>query len=748
MKRNNQKRGFTIVELVIVIAVIAILAAVLIPTYANLVKKANEAAALSDAKNLVTEMLANILSGGDDAADLVIVTKKGDEAYIHGYDVSDGRVVAYVNNPVQLGSEDGFAAKAEAICEKLVTDSALKKVTGEIAEWRTSEKLNGEGGTVATLGFKPDEMAVFADYTIEANFTEGAGTEVSSSNIASAVANGGKVVLSEDVTLSDTLTIAKETIIDLNGKTLANTADKYTIQVEKGAKLTIKGGTVKNDKDVGSSLIDNFGTLIIIDGTFTGSGSTIVKNESGATLTINGGTFTLNNPEKGNNTILNCGYAVINDGSFTSAGGAAAYNFVNKEADNVGKCTLVINGGKFESTMNITASSYAVANMGGVLEVTNGEFVSNTICVYSTATIINKQNIVPKTVFHGGSTIESKNSSAIYCTAGSIYINEAVLKGKNGINCGSSTLSVLNTTMFCAFDDKLDNVLKNCVEIKSGAQIAIVNAEEGTVKFTENSNKPSEDKLTARIDEKVYFVGAGGADIAIQMAYTAGSKEDCSTIVLYEDATKEKVINENQFLKVEFKNNATWNNAKGSSGTEVEKTYEDGFTFYTAIVTEASAFVSITKENGDKVFLASVRDVFKTKLSDNDYIKLLKSDTKNTMTIRNSNNVTIDLNGNSIFKLDVNNSVTIKDSVGGGTVLNTTGIKSNTTIEGGTFKFLTVSSGVKLTIKGGTYNKLTIYGTITAEGGTFSSDPTSYVDIANYNVVKDETAGTWTVTKK
>ncbi len=40
MKKNNQKRGFTVVELVIVIAVIAILAAVLIPTYANLVKKA------------------------------------------------------------------------------------------------------------------------------------------------------------------------------------------------------------------------------------------------------------------------------------------------------------------------------------------------------------------------------------------------------------------------------------------------------------------------------------------------------------------------------------------------------------------------------------------------------------------------------------------------------------------------------------------------------------------------------------
>ena len=38
---NSKKKGFTIVELVIVVAVIAILAAVLIPTFSNLVKKAN-----------------------------------------------------------------------------------------------------------------------------------------------------------------------------------------------------------------------------------------------------------------------------------------------------------------------------------------------------------------------------------------------------------------------------------------------------------------------------------------------------------------------------------------------------------------------------------------------------------------------------------------------------------------------------------------------------------------------------------
>ena len=56
MKRNN-KKGFTIVELVIVIAVIAILSAVLIPTFGGIVDKANASKRDQEAKNAFTEYL-------------------------------------------------------------------------------------------------------------------------------------------------------------------------------------------------------------------------------------------------------------------------------------------------------------------------------------------------------------------------------------------------------------------------------------------------------------------------------------------------------------------------------------------------------------------------------------------------------------------------------------------------------------------------------------------------------------------
>lgn len=57
MKNRKAKKGFTIIELVIVIAVIGILAGVLIPTFSNVIANANKTAAMENAKNAYTNYL-------------------------------------------------------------------------------------------------------------------------------------------------------------------------------------------------------------------------------------------------------------------------------------------------------------------------------------------------------------------------------------------------------------------------------------------------------------------------------------------------------------------------------------------------------------------------------------------------------------------------------------------------------------------------------------------------------------------
>ena len=75
MKKLN-KKGFTIVELVIVIAVIAILAGVLIPTFATVVEKANESNAMQQARIAYENYLADNAQKGTNTINLCIKSGK------------------------------------------------------------------------------------------------------------------------------------------------------------------------------------------------------------------------------------------------------------------------------------------------------------------------------------------------------------------------------------------------------------------------------------------------------------------------------------------------------------------------------------------------------------------------------------------------------------------------------------------------------------------------------------------------
>ena len=92
MKKSN-KKGFTLVELIVVIAIMAILAAVLVPTVVNKINDAKESAAKSDMStvaNAIQSEIISITSGLPDGGKYVAGNAAGKVTGVKTPDTSSG----------------------------------------------------------------------------------------------------------------------------------------------------------------------------------------------------------------------------------------------------------------------------------------------------------------------------------------------------------------------------------------------------------------------------------------------------------------------------------------------------------------------------------------------------------------------------------------------------------------------------------------------------------------------------------
>ena len=120
-KNKKNRKGFTIVELVIVIAVIGILATVLVPTFGDVISKANMAAVKQEAKSAFTNYVAAKAETGAYVDDCYVKVTKNNVTYY--VEIADGGV---------KGEPSTTAPTAGAACLNLL-DGEMAHTHGTVA---------------------------------------------------------------------------------------------------------------------------------------------------------------------------------------------------------------------------------------------------------------------------------------------------------------------------------------------------------------------------------------------------------------------------------------------------------------------------------------------------------------------------------------------------------------------------------------------------------------------------------------
>lgn len=151
---KSKKKGFTITELVIVIAVIAILAAVLIPTFSNVISKSKQSAALQTCSNSLKDyMAANAEEVTDDNAFVGLVFENDGYCYVY---LNSG--LQYIGKMDKLTNALGDKTSATPGKQYTVTPPSVAGA-GSAVTWTTA----------AAADLEADSSQAFYTYTVTVN---------------------------------------------------------------------------------------------------------------------------------------------------------------------------------------------------------------------------------------------------------------------------------------------------------------------------------------------------------------------------------------------------------------------------------------------------------------------------------------------------------------------------------------------------------------------------------------------------
>lgn len=123
----KNRKGFTITELVIVIAVIAILAAVLIPTFSNMIKKAEDSAVTQETRAALTVLLSE--KNANIPESTYVIYKDAKQEIWFEYNKNVGKLVEIKDTTALAAAKNSADANDEYYAKEAAASKIAEDVT-------------------------------------------------------------------------------------------------------------------------------------------------------------------------------------------------------------------------------------------------------------------------------------------------------------------------------------------------------------------------------------------------------------------------------------------------------------------------------------------------------------------------------------------------------------------------------------------------------------------------------------------